>query len=94
MEEILKHRGHLKDKGHQHHHHLNLFHFHHHHHHHSKEQQQQNVIVEKYREVSSAIDEPTHESSSSSASTGVHLKITVCSDRNKCVNYQDLKKNY
>ena len=76
MEEIIKHRG-FKEKDHP-HQHMHLFHFHHHHH--PNKDQQQNVIVEKYREVSSAIDEPIHgeRAGSPSVSTGVRLKITVC----------------
>jgi len=73
LEEIIKHRG-FKEKDHPHQHHMHLFHFHHHH---QNKDQQQNVIVEKYREVSSALDEPTRGERAGSPS-GVHLKITVC----------------
>jgi hypothetical protein len=77
LEEILKHRG-LKDKEHHHHHHhMHLFHFPGHHHHHKENQQNQNVTVEKYREISSAIDEPSNASNSSSTSAAFKLKITV-----------------
>jgi V-type H+-transporting ATPase subunit H len=73
LEEIIKHRG-YKEKDHP-HQHMHLFHFHHHH---QNKDQQQNVIVEKYREVSSAIDDPIHgeRAGSPSVSSGIRLKIT------------------
>jgi hypothetical protein len=71
MEEILKHRGQKDKDHHQHHHHMHLFHLPGHHHH--KDQQQQTVTVEKYREVSSAIDDPGNSANSSSS----HVKLTV-----------------
>jgi hypothetical protein len=77
MDELWKHRGQKEKEHHHHHHHLHLFHLPGHHSHGHKDQhQQQTVTVEKYREVSSAIDEPNsavHASSSSSS----HFKLTV-----------------
>lgn len=75
MEELMKHRGH-KEKEQQHHHHLHLFHLPGHHHSHKEQQQQQTVTVEKYREVSSAIDDPSNMAQSSSSSNSL-LKLTV-----------------
>jgi len=73
---MMKHRGDHKEKDHHHHHHH--LHFFSHHHHHAKEQAQQTVTGERYREVSSSIDEPSsHDAQASSAST-FHLKLTVC----------------
>lgn len=74
MEELAKHRGH-KDKDTHPHHHLHLFHLPGHHHHaHKDQQQQQTVTGEKYREVSSSIDEPVSQASSAPSS---NLKLTV-----------------
>lgn len=74
MEELAKNRVH-KDKEHHHHHHLHLFHLPgHHHHDHKDHQQQQTGAVENYRVVSSAIDEPTAQSSVTSSA---HFKLTV-----------------
>lgn len=73
MEELMKHRGH-KEKDH-HHHHMHLFHLPGHHHHH-KDQPQQTVSVEKYREVSSSIDEIAN-AAHSSAAINPNLKLTV-----------------
>lgn len=79
MEEIQKHRGH-KDphaQTQQHHHHLNLFHLPGHNHHGHKEQHQQSAAtLQKYREVSSAIDEPTHSANGGNAA-GSSCKLTV-----------------
>lgn len=69
MEEILKHRGHKEREHHHSHHHLHLFHLSGHH----KEHQQQTGTVETYREVSSALDEP----SNTAQSSGSSLKLTV-----------------
>jgi hypothetical protein len=74
MEELIKHRGHKDKDQHHHHHHMHLFHLPGHHHH--NKDQQQTVSGEKYREVSSAIDEPSNAAHSSSAS-GSNLKLTV-----------------
>lgn len=73
MEEIKKHRGHKDAQTQQHHHHL--FHLPGHHHHGHKEQQSA-ATLEKYREVSSAIDDPTHPANASNAA-GSGLKLTV-----------------
>lgn len=67
MEELWKHRSN-KEKEH-HHHHVHLFHLPGHHH----KEQQQTGTVEKYREVSSAIDEPANYANPS----GSHFKLTV-----------------
>lgn len=61
LDEFLKHLGDHKLKDHHgHHHHLHFFHLHHQHKdaQQLQQQQQQTGMVEKYREVSSAIDEP------------------------------------
>lgn len=73
MEEIKKHRGHKDAQTQQHHHHL--FHLPGHHHH-KEHQQQPAATLEKYREVSSAIDDPTHPANASNAA-GSGLKLTV-----------------
>lgn len=67
MEELSKHRGHKeREQHHQSHHHLHLFHHH-------KDNQQQTGTAETYREMSSAIDEP----SNTPQSSGSSLKVTV-----------------
>lgn len=74
MEELAKHRLH-KDKEPHHHHHGHLFHLPgHHHHDHKDHHQQQTSSAENYRVVSSAIDEPTSQTSSISSA---HFKLTV-----------------
>jgi hypothetical protein len=75
MEELAKNRVH-KEKEHHHHHHLHLFHLpghHHDHKDHHHNQQQQTGTVENYRVVSSAIDEPTAQASTTSSAH----KLTV-----------------
>lgn len=79
MEELMKHRGH-KEKEHHHHHHLHLFHLpgHHHHGHKEHQQQQQTATFENYREVSSAIDEPSNSNAAPAGSaSSALLKLTV-----------------
>ena len=72
MEEIMKHRGHKEREQHHSHHHTNLFHLPGHHHK-DHQQQQQTGTFETYREVSSALDEP----SNTAQSSGSCLKLTV-----------------
>lgn len=69
MEKILKQRGHKEKEDHHSNHHSHLFHLPGHH----KEHQQQTGAVESYREVSSALDEP----SNTAQSSGSSLKLTV-----------------
>lgn len=74
LEELLKHRVHEKD--HHQHHHMHLFHLPgHHHKDHHQQHQQSAVTGERYREVSSAIDDPSNQSSNA---TATNHKLTVC----------------
>ncbi|CAO1318407.1 unnamed protein product [Diamesa serratosioi] len=74
MDELLKHRS--KDIGHgtHHHHgiHLNIFN-HHHHKEHPQQQAQQSSTVEKYREVSSALDDPSNSGAGASSSPPMRI---------------------
>lgn len=74
LEELLKHRLNANREQQHHHHHHHLFHMPGHHH--NKEHQQQN---EKYREVSSSIDEP------GSVSEGSFKKFKMTVGSLKCV---------
>ncbi|CAO1364790.1 unnamed protein product [Diamesa tonsa] len=72
MEELLKHR--TKDQHGTHHHHgIHLNIFTHHHHKEHPQQPAQSSTVEKYREVSSSIDDPSN--SGAGASSGPPMRI-------------------
>lgn len=76
MEELLKHR--TKDQHGTHHHHgIHLNIFTHHHHKEHPQQPAHSSTVEKYREVSSAIDDPSN--SGAGASSGPPMRIVVLS---------------
>lgn len=78
MDELFKHRTKDQQQGtHGHHHGLHLNIFNHHHHKEHPQQPAQQTATEKYREVSSSIDEPSN--SGAGASSGPPMRITVLS---------------
>lgn len=84
LEELSKHSVHKSREQHHHHHGMHLFHLPGHHSH-NKEHGQQQVSGEKYREVSSAIDEPATRAQASS-SPSAHFKLTVGSPERVMMN--------